>query len=86
MKYHKFNEKLPEIGSNIILISKKSQMLGIIEFTLRIRKAILSKCDCEYSPTDYFSDDTSEDSEYDIKCADYWCYPSSIIEMINDEK
>lgn len=86
MKYHKFSEKLPELGSNIILLCKKSGMVGIIEFNLAFRKAILSKFDNDYFAVYYFSDDPSEDGEYDVKCVDYWCYPSSIIEMINDEK
>ena len=85
MKWYKFTEKMPEIGTNII-ISTPSKSISIIHFSLDVRKYLGKNLyQVEYSGIDYFNDDHSEDGEYCLSCAKYWCYPSSI-ELPKDNK
>jgi hypothetical protein len=77
MKLTRFSEKLPVLGSNILVVHENGG-IGITEFTLHVRKAVLNKEGYDYLAQDYYTDDPSEDGEYDIRCADFWCYPSSI--------
>ena len=78
MRFYKFSERLPILGSNILVISEDGKKVAIVEFNLEIRKCILSECLSDYYGVDWFSDDPAEDGEYDIVCASYWCYPSSL--------
>lgn len=77
MKLYKFSEKLPVLGSNIVVVSEESGSIGILEFDLEARKYILDQSHHYYGVA-YYTDDPSEDGEYDITCAEYWFYPSSI--------
>jgi hypothetical protein len=80
MKFRSFKEKLPVLGSNIVVITHDRSSVGIVEFTPEVRKAIKTPSD-EYHSQDYYSDDPKEDGVYDIRCAAYWCYPSELAEM-----
>ena len=86
MVFKTFKDKLPVLGSNILVISKndnKITHIGILEFTLEIRKIIINynETNCigpDYCPQDWYSDDASESGEWDILMSDYWCYPSDL--------
>jgi len=77
MKLTRFSEKLPILGSNILVVHENGG-IGITEFTLATRKAVLNPEGTDYFAQDYYTDDPSENAEYDIRCSDFWCYPSSI--------
>ena len=77
MKWYRFKDKLPELGTNIV-IATEEKTVGITEFNLAARKTILSKTDNDYHEQEYFSDDASGVHIYDLKCADFWAYPSSM--------
>ena len=77
MKLRSFKEKLPLLGTNILVVHENGKYVGICEFNLECRKCILSNKN-EYYPQDYYSDDPSENAEYDIRISDHWCYPSEL--------
>ncbi len=78
MKLYRFSEKLPELGSNILVIHENDGMIGITPFNLEIRRLILSNCDSERHQIELYSDDSQEDRCSDLRIDDYWSYPSSI--------
>lgn len=87
MKFYKFDEKLPEVGTNILVVCEcksEGSSIGICEVTLNALKVMRSikedviNSSLGYYPQDFFSDDCRDDGEYDLQSANYWCYPSSI--------
>jgi hypothetical protein len=78
MKVYSFKEKLPELGSNIFVIHEEGKMIGICEFDLAARKSVISESDPGYYPQTYYSDDATEEHEYDLRCSDFWFYPSFV--------
>lgn len=78
MKMYRFKEKLPLLGTNVLVFNEQASMVGICRFDLKARDTVLNSEGCNYHPQEYYSDDSEEDNEYDLRWADYWCYPSSI--------
>jgi hypothetical protein len=83
MKIYCFKDKLPELGTNIVIVHESSYgrkiMIAICTFDLILRRYVLKEDDDgDYFPQDYFSDDPAERANYDIRGCDYWFYPSSI--------
>ena len=87
MRFRSFKDKLPVLGSNILIVSENHDgtvFIGIVEFTLKFRKSMtdyISKGNfgMDYFPQDWYSDDASEGGEWDVLLADYWCYPSELV-------
>lgn len=85
MKFRTFKEKLPVLGSNIITMS--DNIICITEFTLELRRLVLDHLRTGAISQDpylcmHYTDDASEDNEYEVVGADYWCYPSDLLEHI----
>lgn len=82
MKWYKFSQKMPEIGSNILVMTD-SKKIGIYEFCLVSRKRMIDELNHKcvmYDEIliDYHDDDP--DLSYfdnDIILSKYWAYPSS---------
>jgi hypothetical protein len=77
MKWYRFEDKLPELGTNVV-IATEHKLIGMLEFDLAARKTITSIGSCDYHEQEYVSDDASEIHVYDLICSKYWAYPSSI--------
>jgi hypothetical protein len=77
VKWYRFKDKLPEIGTNVLINHESEKMISILEFTLEARKAILDENGHDCFSQIYYSDDASEDREYDVRDSDFWSYPSS---------
>jgi hypothetical protein len=81
MKLYKFDEKMPELGTNILVVCGES--IGICEFDINAKRHMTRyiKNDGysgEYYAQELYSDDPQENNEIDLICFEHWCYPSSI--------
>lgn len=93
MKFYTFAEKLPSLGTNIIVICESTETsIGICEVTqesLWIMKSIgtdPASASLEYYPLDFFSDDCMHNGPEALQIASYWCYPSSLKEKTKKRK
>jgi len=79
MKWHRFEDKMPIVGANILVINTSDKAVGIINFDCHAHNLVTDKIDHgEYYPVDFYTDNPLEDIQFDIKCCDYWAYPSSV--------
>ncbi len=78
MKWKRFEDKLPELGTIVLVAHEEGGMIAILEFGLQTRKYLLKEYEGGYYPQEYYSDDPSEIHEYDLRRSDFWAYPSSI--------
>lgn len=85
MKFYSFARKLPDLGTNVIVISDEPETsIGICEVTaesLWIMKCIAkdpSSASLEYYPLDFYSDDCMHNGSEALQTASYWCYPSTL--------
>lgn len=88
MKFYTFQEKLPCLGTNIIVICESNEpSIGICEVTKESLKVMrfmgketgsVALNDLDYYAQDFFCDDCTQDGAYDLQSASYWCYPSTL--------
>lgn len=85
MKFYTFAEKLPCIGTNIILICDSNEpSIGICEVTakslhiMRYMGKFPGYISLDYYPQEFFCDDCTQNGTNDLQSARYWCYPSSL--------
>lgn len=54
MKLRSFKEKLPVLGSNILVVHQGCGSIGICQFTLEVRKSVISEMDPGYYTQYYY--------------------------------
>ena len=80
--WYKFKDKLPELGSNILLKTNEG-LIGTVEFDLEVQRIIKHNIETKTDSgetylIEFYSDDPEDTNEYDIICAEWWTYPSKI--------
>lgn len=78
MKFTKFEDKMPILGANILVVHENGGLICITEFDLPLRAAILASCDSKRIQEFFYSDDANEEINTDITKEDFWIYPSQI--------
>lgn len=82
IKLHRFRDKMPEIGSNIILFDG-NRHIAIETFTINMKKSIEFYLENDCIPQDdyvidWFTDDPEAYENWDVCETEFWAYISSI--------
>ena len=77
MKWNKFKDKYPEIGTNIIV--KCDTHIAIVNVSIATIKILKACNDQAYYPVECFNSDPDDDQEWDLKCFSEWGYPDVLI-------